>query len=53
MKVGDKINLERSLRMGQEINGHMVFGHVDGLSKIKKIINLKGSWLFEIEPSKK
>ena len=31
----------------------MVFGHVDGLSKIKKIINLKGSWLFEIEPSEK
>jgi riboflavin synthase len=53
LKVGDKINLERSLRMGQEINGHMVFGHIDGLSKIKKIINLKGSWLFEIEPSEK
>ena len=53
LKVGDKINLERSLRTGQEINGHMVFGHVDGLSKIKKIINLKGSWLFEIEPSEK
>ena len=53
LKVGDKINLERSLRTGQEINGHMVFGHIDGLSKIKKIINLKGSWLFEIEPSKK
>tara|TARA_B100000287_G_scaffold421678_1_gene462667 strand:+ start:3512 stop:4087 length:576 start_codon:yes stop_codon:yes gene_type:complete len=53
LKIGDKINLERSLRMGQEINGHMVFGHIDGLSKIKKIINLKGSWIFEIEPSKK
>ena len=53
LKIGDKINLERSLRMVQEINGHMVFGHIDGLSKIKKIINLKGSWLFEIEPSKK
>ena len=53
LKIGDKINLERSLRMGQEINGHMVFGHIDGLSKIKKIINLKVSWLFEIEPSKK
>ena len=46
-------NLERSLKMGQEISGHMVFGHVDGLSKIKKITNLKGSWLFEIEPSLK
>jgi len=53
LKVGDKINLERSLKMGQEISGHMVFGHVDGLSKIKKITNLKGSWLFEIESSMK
>ena len=38
LKVGDKINLERSLRTGQEINGHMVFGHIDGLSKIKKLL---------------
>ena len=49
LKVGDYINLEKSLKMGQEISGHMVFGHVDGLSKINSIKKLKDSWLFEFE----
>ena len=52
LKVGDYINLEKSLRMGQEISGHMVFGHVDGFSKIKNIKKFKDSWLFEFEASK-
>ena len=42
-------NLEKSLKMGQEISGHMVFGHVDGFSKINSIKKLKDSWLFEFE----
>ena len=49
LKVGDYINLEKSLKMGQDISGHMVFGHVDGLSKIKSITKIKDSWLFEFE----
>lgn len=49
LKVGDYINLEKSLKMGQEISGHMVFGHVDGFSKINSIKKLKDSWLFEFE----
>ena len=49
LKVGDYINLEKSLKMGQEISGHMVFGHVDGFSKINNIKKLKDSWLFEFE----
>ena len=40
LKVGDYINLEKSLKMGQEISGHMVFGHVDGFSKINSIKKL-------------
>ena len=51
LKVGDYINLEKSLKMGQEISGHMVFGHVDGFSKINNIKKLKDSWLFEFEAS--
>lgn len=34
---GDRINLEPSLRLGDELGGHLVFGHVDGLGKIVKI----------------
>ena len=33
-QVGDALNLERSLRIGDELGGHLVFGHVDGVAKI-------------------
>jgi riboflavin synthase len=33
-KPGDRINLERSLRVGDELGGHMVSGHVDGVAEI-------------------
>jgi riboflavin synthase len=33
-KVGTRVNLERSLRIGDELGGHMVSGHVDGLAVI-------------------
>ena len=39
LNVGDKINLEKSLKLGQDISGHLVFGHVDGLCRIKQISN--------------
>ena len=29
IKIGDIINLEKSLKVGDEISGHFVFGHVD------------------------
>jgi riboflavin synthase len=35
--VGSKINLERSLTLGQEMGGHMVTGHVDGVAEIVSI----------------
>ncbi|EJF95981.1 riboflavin synthase [Bartonella taylorii] len=31
---GTSINLERSLRLGDEVGGHLVFGHIDGLAEI-------------------
>jgi riboflavin synthase len=36
-KPGTRINLERSLKLGDEMGGHMVAGHVDGLAKILSI----------------
>lgn len=38
LKVGDPINLERALKMGDELGGHMVSGHVDGRVIIKEIV---------------
>ena len=35
--VGSRVNLEPSLHLGDEIGGHFVFGHVDGLAIIKDI----------------
>ncbi|PPR41811.1 MAG: Riboflavin synthase [Alphaproteobacteria bacterium MarineAlpha5_Bin12] len=42
--VGSIINLEKSLKVGDEIAGHFVYGHIDCISKILKINNLKNSW---------
>jgi len=33
-RVGDRVNLERSLRIGDELGGHLVLGHVDGVARI-------------------
>ena len=33
-KIGSKLNLERALRLGDELGGHIVSGHVDGVAKV-------------------
>jgi riboflavin synthase len=35
LHAGDKVNLERALRMGDELGGHIVSGHVDGIAVIR------------------
>ena len=35
LHAGDKVNLERALRMGDELGGHIVSGHVDGIAEIR------------------
>lgn len=35
LRVGTMVNLERSLRVGDRMGGHMVSGHVDGVGKVK------------------
>ena len=34
MEDGRRLNLEKSLRIGDELGGHLVFGHVDGVAKV-------------------
>jgi riboflavin synthase len=36
-KVGDRINLERALRMGDRLGGHLVTGHVDGVGVVREL----------------
>ncbi|HZU38806.1 MAG TPA: riboflavin synthase, partial [Gemmataceae bacterium] len=40
---GDRVNLERSLRLGDRLDGHLVQGHVDGLGRIAKR-EMSGEW---------
>jgi len=39
LKSGDIVNIERSLKTGDRLEGHFVLGHVDGVGVIKKIQN--------------
>jgi riboflavin synthase len=36
-KIGTRLNLERALKMGDELGGHMVSGHVDGVGEIVSV----------------
>jgi len=51
--VGDLINLERSMKVGDRLDGHIVQGHVDQVGTCIDISQTNGSWLFtfEYEPS--
>ena len=48
LKIGDKVNLERSLKVGDRISGHFVLGHIDCLGIIRKKGYLNGNLTFEI-----
>ncbi len=49
-KVGSRVNLERSLRVGDELGGHLVSGHVDGLGEAISAIpeNSSTRWRFRV-----
>ena len=49
VKSGDKVNIERSLKVGERMEGHFVLGHVDGTGKIIKIEKLTKEIKFWIE----
>ena len=48
-KEGNKINLEKSLKIGDELGGHFVYGHVDCLAQISSIKGDKNSNIFTIK----
>ena len=52
IESGDNVNLERSLKMGDEIGGHLVSGHIHGISKVISIEMRDESWdvEFSVEP---
>ena len=49
LKRGDLVNLERCLKVGDRLDGHMVQGHVDSTAKCIKVTEENGSWRFLFE----
>ena len=47
--VGTKLNLERALRLGDELGGHIVSGHVDGVAKVVSVLDEGESTRFVFE----
>ena len=47
-RAGSRVNLERSLRIGDELGGHIVLGHVDGVGEVLAADPVQGSvhWTF-------
>jgi len=46
LKVGDKVNLERSMMINGRLDGHIVQGHVDQIAVCSKVEESDGSWYF-------
>jgi riboflavin synthase len=49
LKVSDKINLERAMKLNARLDGHIVQGHVDQTAKCTAIKEEEGSWVFTFE----
>ena len=50
--VGDLINIERAMKLGDRLDGHMVQGHVDQTAVCTKISEENGSWYFDFKYEK-
>ena len=48
-KTGDSINLEQSLKIGEELGGHLVTGHVDGVAELVGLEKVGDSWKLEFK----
>ncbi|WP_452225393.1 riboflavin synthase [Lacinutrix chionoecetis] len=46
LKVSDAVNLERAMKLGDRLDGHIVQGHVDQTAECVNVTETQGSWLF-------
>lgn len=49
LKIGDKVNLERSTKLDGRLDGHMVQGHVDLTARCTEVKEAEGSWYYTFE----
>ncbi len=52
LEIGDKINLERSMLLGERLDGHIVQGHVDQTAICLDVEEQNGSWFYSFEYDK-
>lgn len=48
LKTGDKVNLERAMRLGDRLGGHFVQGHVNGLGEVTRKERRGDNWYLEV-----
>jgi riboflavin synthase len=48
-KVGDSVNLERAMKLGDRLDGHIVQGHVDQIGTCLSVQETNGSWFYTFE----
>ena len=46
LQVGDQVNIERCMKLGDRVDGHLVQGHVDQTAKCVDIVEADGSWIY-------
>ena len=49
LREGDGINLERAMKLGDRLDGHIVQGHVDQTARCIESISKEGSWIFTFD----
>lgn len=48
LKIGQKVNLERAMKLGERVGGHLLLGHIDGIGEvysIREVGNNKELWI--------
>ena len=46
LQVGDQVNIERCMKLGDRLDGHLVQGHVDQTAKCVDVVEVDGSWFY-------
>jgi riboflavin synthase len=53
LQIGDKVNIERCMKLGDRLDGHMVQGHVDQTARCIAVEDAEGSYVFTFQYQKK
>lgn len=49
LRVGSRVNLERALRVGDRLGGHLVQGHVDGVGTVLRVVSREDARLLDLD----